>query len=57
MGDLQKLNTSKPRRLGDTVWSEGGLRLSPARKVIDSDWFAPTIVGLPLGVFLIVYFW
>jgi hypothetical protein len=57
MGDLHKLNTSKPRKLSETEWSEGGLRLSPARKVIDTDWFVPAIVGLPLGVFLIVYFW
>lgn len=57
MGDLHKLDTSKPRRLGETEWSDGGLRLSPARKVTDSDWFLPATITLPLGVFLIVYFW
>lgn len=52
MGDLHKLNTSKPRKLSETEWFEGGLRLSPARKVIDSAGASAACAGASGAIIL-----
>jgi len=57
MGSLHKLGPKKPRKLGETQWTEGSLRLSPVRRMVDSDWFWPAIVTFQPGAFLIVLFW
>lgn len=57
MGDLHHLKGGKPRKIGEVRWTDGGLRLSPLRRAVESDWFWPAMLTLPLGTFLIVFFW
>ena len=57
MGSLHKLDPNRPRKLGETEWTESGVRLSPAQRVVESDWFWPAMLTFPLGAFLIVLFW
>lgn len=57
MGNLHKLNPHKPRKLGEVEWTASGVRLSPAQRVAEGDWFRPAMLTVPLGVFLIVLFW
>ena len=57
MGDVHHIKDAKPRKLAEVEWTENGLRLSPVKRVIDSDWFWPAILTFPLGAFLIVFFW
>ncbi len=57
MGDVRKLDTSKPRKMRETTWSDEGLRLAPSSKITQSDWFWPAVLTLPVGAFLIILFW
>ncbi len=57
MGKLHHLRHGKPRRIGEVAWTEGGLRLAPARRIVDSGWFWPAMLTVPPGAFLIVFFW
>lgn len=57
MGDLHKIDSSKPSKLDEVEWTEKGMRLSPIQRVVESDWFWPAILTFPLGAFLIVFFW
>ncbi|MCK0097796.1 hypothetical protein MWU38_00230 [Qipengyuania sp. S6317L1] len=57
MSEIEKLNQSKPRKIGEVEWSESGMRLSPVQRVVESDWFWPAMLTFPIGAFLIVFFW
>lgn len=57
MGSLHQLDPKTPRKLRDTQWTESGVRLSPVKRVVESDWFWPAMLTFPLGVFLVVLFW
>jgi hypothetical protein len=57
MGSLHHLDPQKPRKLSETEWTEGGLRMSPLMRAVESDWFWPAMLTFPLGAFLIVFFW
>lgn len=57
MGELHHIKRGKPRKLGEVAWTEGGLRLSPRRRIVAQDWFWPAMLTFPLGAFLIVFFW
>jgi hypothetical protein len=57
MGKLHHIREGRPRKLHEVEWTEGGLRLSPARRIVQSDWFWPAMLTFPLGTFLIVFFW
>lgn len=57
MPKVTHLNTSKPRRIGETVYSDRGLSLSPIKRVRDSGWFGPLMVTIPIGAFVLVFFW
>jgi hypothetical protein len=57
MGELHHIKRDKPRKLGEVAWTEGGLRLSPGRRMVEQDWFWPAMLTFPLGAFLIVFFW
>ena len=61
MGTLHKLDPKTPRKLRETQWTERGVRLSPAKRLIEqtveSDWFWPAMLTFPLGAFLIILFW
>ncbi|MBD2842937.1 hypothetical protein [Erythrobacter rubeus] len=57
MGSLHKFNPDKPRKLGQTEWTEGGMRLAPVKRVVESDWFLPAMLTLPVGAFVLVFFW
>jgi len=50
MRDLHKQNTSKPRKLRETEWFEGGLLFSPARKVIDSAGASVACAGIGVAI-------
>ena len=39
MGSLHHLDPKSPRKLRDTEWTERGVRLSPAKRMVESDWF------------------
>lgn len=57
MGELHHIKRDRPRKLAEVEWTEGGLRLSPVRRSVASDWFWPAMLTFPLGAFLIVFFW
>ena len=57
MGSFHQLDPKTPRKLRETQWTESGVRLSPATRVVESDWFWPAMLTFPFGVFLIVLFW
>ncbi len=57
MGNIHRINRRKPRKVGEVEWTESGLRLSPVKRVVESDWFWPAMLTFPLGAFLIVFFW
>lgn len=57
MAEVSKFKPAKPRKIGETEWSDGGLRLSPVRRVVDQGWFLPMIATLPLGAFILIFFW
>lgn len=57
MGDVTKLGPGKPRRIGETTYTDSGLRLGPVRKVVDSGWFLPMIVTVPIAAFVLAFFW
>ncbi|MEO1189251.1 MAG: hypothetical protein AAFW60_09260 [Pseudomonadota bacterium] len=54
---MHKLDPDKPKKLGHTEWTERGMRLAPMKRVVDSDWFWPAMLTLPLGAFIVVFFW
>jgi hypothetical protein len=57
MSEVTRLNTSRPRKIGETVYSDRGLRLSPMQHARDSGWFWPLMTTLPLAAFVFVFFW
>ena len=57
MADVTELKPRKPRKIGETIFTERGSRLSPVRNVVDSGWFKPLIVTLPIAAFVLVFFW
>ena len=57
MGELHHTKRDKPRKHGEVEWTEGGLRLFPVRRAVESEWFWPAMLTFPPGVFLIVFFW
>lgn len=57
MGDLHKIQDSTPRKLSEVEWTESGMRLSPVKRVVESDWFLPALLTLPAGAFVLVFFW
>ena len=57
MADLHHIKSRTPRKLHEVDWTEGGMRLSPVKRVTQSDWFWPAMVTLPLGAFVMVFFW
>lgn len=57
MADLHRVEPGKPRKIGEVAWTEGGLRLGPVRRIADSGWFWPAMLTLPLGAFIVVFFW
>jgi len=57
MGDVRKLDQSKPRKLGETVWSEKGLRLGSAQEAAEGSWFLPALFAISLAAFMIIFFW
>ena len=57
MGDLHHLDERTPRKLSEVEWTESGMRLSPVRRVVESDWFLPALLTLPAGAFVLVFFW
>jgi hypothetical protein len=57
MTKVHKLDPNKPRKIAETEWSENGLRLSPAKRLVENDWFLPAIIMFPIGAFMIVFFW
>jgi hypothetical protein len=57
MGDLHPIGEPKPRKLREVEWTEGGLRLSPVRRTLDSGWFWPILVTVHPALFLPVLFW
>ncbi|WP_298335376.1 hypothetical protein [uncultured Erythrobacter sp.] len=57
MGDCQKLDTSRPRKIAEVEWTEGGLKLPQSQRLIDSGWFLPLMATLPLAAFILIFFW
>ena len=57
MADLHRLDPRKPRKLGETEWTESGMRLAPIQRAIESDWFWPAMLTVPLAAFILVFFW
>jgi len=57
MGSLHQLDPKTPRKMREAEWTENGVRLSPAKRLADSDWFWPAIVTFQPGALLIVLFW
>lgn len=57
MGDVKDLNLKKPRKIGETTYTDSGLRLGSVGGVVGSGWFLPLIVTLPIAAFVLVFFW
>ena len=57
MGDIHRINRGKPRKLGEVRWTDRGLRLPAIKRAVQSDWFWPAMLTLPLGAFILVFFW
>ena len=57
MGDVTPIPKGGPRRLRETVYTERGLRLLPARQIVTARWFWPAMILLPASTFLIVFLW
>ena len=57
MTDVRELKPGKPRKIGETIFTESGSRLAPKRKVTDSGWFLPLLLTLPFGAFVLVLLW
>ena len=57
MADVTELKPGKPRKIGETIFTDSGSRLSPAHRVVDSGWFLPLMLTLPVGAFILVLFW
>ena len=57
MGELHHIKHGKSKKLSEVEWTERGLRLSPVHRMVESDWFWPAMLTLPVGAFLIVFFW
>ena len=57
MADVTELKPGKPRKIGETIYTERGSRLSPVRSAVDSGWFKPLIVTLPIAAFVLVFLW
>lgn len=57
MGDVTELKLGKPRKIGETIYTDRGSRLSTARNVVESGWFIPLMLTLPIGAFFLVLLW
>ena len=57
MNKTAKFARRKPRRIGETIYTDSGSRLASVRQFRDSGWFAPLMATLPIGVFVLAYFW
>jgi hypothetical protein len=57
MPNVTKLNTSKPRRLSETIYTVNGSRLVSPNEPKESRWFLPLLLAVALAAFLVVYFW
>ncbi len=57
MAKIVPLIGRKPKRIGETVFTESGLRLGEKRRVPEAKWFLALLVGAPVLVFLVVFFW
>ena len=57
VSNVADLDPKKPRKIGETVFTHTGSRLAPVRQLRDSGWFRPLMATLPVGAFVLVYFW
>lgn len=57
MGNIHKIKPSTPRKISEVEWKEGGLGLSSSQSPVAYEWFWPCVLTLPLGAFLLVFFW
>ena len=57
MTKVTRLNTSAPRRISETIYTDRGLRLGPLQRAHDSGWFWPLMATVPIAAFVAVLFW
>lgn len=57
MGKLVRFDPSRPKRLGETVFTDRGSRLASPVAKSPSRWFVLAMVLLPVSAFLLVLFY
>jgi hypothetical protein len=57
MSEYVRLQPRRAKKLAETIYTDRGLRLSPAARVTNAKWFWPAMIALPVGAFAIVFFW
>ena len=57
MPRVHRLDTSKPRRIGDTVFTKSGSRLVPVSAEDRPVAFAVAMIVLPVAAFCVAFFW
>lgn len=57
MGDPIPLKQRTARRLGETVYTERGLRLPDRAKPTKTLWFCMALAVMSIGAFLVTFFW
>lgn len=57
MGDLHQLDTKKPRKLGETEWSDGGLRLPLMKRLKQERWPWFVLAAAPFVGVAVAYLW
>ena len=57
MGKLVPFKPNRPRKLGQTIYTDRGPRLAPPTSPAKEHWFIGALAMFALGAFLIVLFW
>ena len=57
MGKLIPLKGSRARKLGETVFTDAGLRLAPKNNAPREYWFGAALAMTAIGTFLTVFLW
>ena len=57
MPRVHRLDTTKPCRIGETVFTESGSRLVPVSAEVHPVAFVAAMIVLPVAAFCVVFFW
>ncbi|MXO91676.1 hypothetical protein [Pontixanthobacter aquaemixtae] len=57
MGKIVSFKSNRPRKLGQTIYTDHGPRLAPLASPAKEYWFIGALAMFAVGTFLIVLFW